>query len=92
MRDPIIFASNDFLRDLAEGRVEVAAGDAGPVDDFLILSRSTTSQTAAHIARERIAAAHQATAIGLFGNIARNLNLVVIVVGVVRLMLGRGLI
>src|SRR5262249_37786210 len=42
--------------------VGLTAVDETPLDGFLILFRSASSETAARIARERIAAAHHATA------------------------------
>ena len=67
MRDPIILSADnlsraDLPRALAEALVGVTVQDQAPLDGFLILFRSTTSATAARIARDRIAAVHQATA------------------------------
>lgn len=67
MRDPVILspenlASPDLARALAEALVGLTGVDEHPLDGFLILFRSTSSSIAARIARERIAAAHQATA------------------------------
>jgi AcrR family transcriptional regulator len=67
MRDPVILspenlAAPDVPRALANALVGVTATDATPLDGFLILFRSTASPAAARIARERIAAAHQAAA------------------------------
>lgn len=70
MRDPIILspenlAAPDIARAFAEALVGLTGSDAQPLDGFLILFRSTSSPVAATIARERIAAAHQATAAGV---------------------------
>jgi AcrR family transcriptional regulator len=67
MRDPVIFsdtnlAAHDLPRAFAEALVGVTTSEGRPLDGFLILFRSTSSPIAARIARERIAAAHQATA------------------------------
>jgi len=69
MRDPVIFSADnlaapDLARTLAEALVGLTGADARPLDGFLILFRSTSNTTAARIARERIASAHQATAAG----------------------------
>jgi AcrR family transcriptional regulator len=70
MRDPIILSQGnlertDLARAFAEALVGLTGRDAQPLDGFLILFRSTSSPIAARIARERIAAAHHATAQGL---------------------------
>ena len=70
MRDPVILsaanlAAPDIARVFAEALVGLTGKDAQPLDGFLILFRSTSSPVAAAIARERIAAAHQATAQGV---------------------------
>jgi AcrR family transcriptional regulator len=70
MRDPVILspanlAAEDLPRALAEALVGITAAGAGPLDGFLILFRSASSPVAARIARERIAAVHQATAMTL---------------------------
>jgi AcrR family transcriptional regulator len=70
MRDPVILseanlAAPDIARAFAEALVGLTGKDAEPLDGFLILFRSTASQVAARIARERIAAAHHATAQGV---------------------------
>ncbi|QNQ10650.1 TetR family transcriptional regulator [Sphingomonas alpina] len=67
MRDPIILspdnlAAPDIARAFAEALVDLTASGEHPLDGFLILFRSASSDTAARIARERIAAAHHATA------------------------------
>jgi AcrR family transcriptional regulator len=67
MRDPVILseanlAVPDIARAFAEALVGLTGKGAEPLDGFLILFRSTTSPVAAQIARERIAAAHHATA------------------------------
>lgn len=67
MRDPIILSQDnlaraDLPRAFAEALVGVTAQDRTPLDGFLILFRSTSSPTAARIARERIAEIHHATA------------------------------
>jgi AcrR family transcriptional regulator len=67
MRDPVILsdknlASPDIARALAEALVGLTETGESPLDGFLILFRSASSETAAAIARKRIAAAHQATA------------------------------
>jgi len=67
MRDPIILSESnlsraDLPRAFAEALVGVTMQGQAPLDGFLILFRSTTSATAARIARERIAKVHQATA------------------------------
>lgn len=72
MRDPVILAPGnlaapDMPRAFAEALVGITGRDAAPLDGFLILFRSTGSETAARIARERIAQAHQATATGAAG-------------------------
>jgi AcrR family transcriptional regulator len=70
MRDPVILsegnlAAPDLARAFAEALVGLTGKDAEPLDGFLILFRSTASPVAARIARERIAAAHHATAEGV---------------------------
>lgn len=67
MRDPVILSSGnlkrgDLARAFAEGLVGVTTKGKVPLDGFLILFRSTNSEVAARIARERIAEVHQATA------------------------------
>jgi AcrR family transcriptional regulator len=67
MRDPVILseanlAAEDVAHAFAEALVGLTSKDAEPLDGFLILFRSTASPVAAKIARERIAAAHHATA------------------------------
>jgi len=67
MREPVILsdknlASPDIARALAVALVGMTDMGESPLDGFLILFRSTSSETAAAIARKRIAAAHQATA------------------------------
>lgn len=67
MRDPIILSEGnlrraDLARAFAEALVGVTTQGKTPLDGFLILFRSTSSTTAARIARERIAQVHQATA------------------------------
>lgn len=67
MRDPIILSEGnlrrqDLARAFAEALVGVTTQGKTPLDGFLILFRSTSSPTAARIARERIAQVHHATA------------------------------
>jgi AcrR family transcriptional regulator len=67
MRDPTILSvgnlnRTDLPRAFAEALVTVTTQGQTPLDGFLILFRSTNSETAARIARERIAEVHQATA------------------------------
>jgi AcrR family transcriptional regulator len=67
MRDPVILSQGnlnraDMARAFAELLVDVTAQGQPPLDGFLILFRSTNSETAARIARERIAEVHHATA------------------------------
>jgi AcrR family transcriptional regulator len=67
MRDPVILsqanlAAFDVARAFAEALVGLTGKGAEPLDGFLILFRSTASPVAAQIARDRIAAAHHATA------------------------------
>lgn len=67
MRDPVILsdanlAASDIARAFAEALIGLTEKGAEPLDGFLILFRSTASPVAARIARERIAAAHHATA------------------------------
>lgn len=67
MRDPIILSEGnlrrtDLARAFAEALVGVTAHGKTPLDGFLILFRSTSSATAARIARERIAQVHHAAA------------------------------
>jgi AcrR family transcriptional regulator len=69
-RDPVILSlSNvtapDIARAFAEALVGLTAETQSPLDGFLILFRSTSSKTAARIARERIAETHQQTARGV---------------------------
>lgn len=70
MRDPVILstenlAASDIAHAFAEALVGLTGKEAQPLDGFLILFRSSSSPVAARIARERIAAAHQATAQGV---------------------------
>lgn len=70
MRDPIILspenlAAPDIARAFAEALVGLTGSEAQPLDGFLILFRSSSSPVAAQIARDRIAAAHQATTQGV---------------------------
>jgi AcrR family transcriptional regulator len=67
MRDPVILSAEnlsapDMARAFASALVTLTGEEQSPLDGFLILFRSATSEIAARIARERIAAAHQATA------------------------------
>ena len=67
MRDPVILspgnlAAGDVARAFATALVGLTDTGASPLDGFLILFRSASSETAAAIARERIAAAHHVTA------------------------------
>jgi AcrR family transcriptional regulator len=67
MRDPVILsaenlAAPDVARAFAAALVGLTGMEENPLDGFLILFRSATSDTAARIARERINAAHHATA------------------------------
>ena len=67
MRDPVILSaenlgSSDIARAFASALVGLTETGASPLDGFLILFRSASSETAAAIARKRIAAAHHATA------------------------------
>jgi AcrR family transcriptional regulator len=67
MCDPVVLsaenlAAQDRPHALSEALVGLTGPDADPLDGFLILFRSTSSETAARIARERIAEAHHATA------------------------------
>ena len=67
MADPVILATENLAsptigRDMARALVGVTTPGADPLDGFLILFRSTSSPTAAAIAREQIAAIHQAAA------------------------------
>jgi AcrR family transcriptional regulator len=70
MRDPVILseqnlASPDLARAFAEALVGLTDRGRDPLDGFLVLFRSASSPTAARIARDRIEAAHQATAISV---------------------------
>ena len=70
MRDPVILspenlAARDLPRALAEALVGVTTTGAHPLDGFLILFRSANSRIAAQIARDRIVAAHHASATAL---------------------------
>lgn len=67
MRDPIILSESnlsavDRSRAFAAALVGLTGAEESPLDGFLILFRSASSPVAARIARERIEAAHQATA------------------------------
>ena len=67
MADPVILtpdnlASPNIGRELASALVGLTNTGAHPLDGFLILFRSASSPVAARIAREQIAAIHQATA------------------------------
>lgn len=67
MRDAVILSPEnlgapDIARAFATALVGLTETGESPLDGFLILFRSASSETAAHIARERIAAAHHATA------------------------------
>jgi AcrR family transcriptional regulator len=70
MREPVILsdenlASPRIARALAVALVGMTETGKSPLDGFLILFRSASSETAAAIARQRIAVAHQATARGV---------------------------
>lgn len=72
MRDPVILAPEnlaaaDIPRAFAQALVGITGRETSPLDGFQILLRSTGSETAAQIARERIALAHQAAASGAVG-------------------------
>jgi AcrR family transcriptional regulator len=67
MANPVILspenlASSEIGRDFAAALVGLTTPGQHPLDGFLILFRSASSATAAKIAREQIAAIHQATA------------------------------
>jgi AcrR family transcriptional regulator len=67
MADPVILtpenlASPTIGRQLASALVGLTGTESHPLDGFLILFRSASSPVAARIAREQIAAIHQATA------------------------------
>jgi len=67
MREPVILsdenlASPHVARALAVALVGLTGTGESPLDGFLILFRSASSETAASIARKRIVAAHQAAA------------------------------
>lgn len=69
-REPVVLslsnvAAADVARAFADALVGLTAETQSPLDGFLILFRSTSSETAARIARERIAKTHQQTALGL---------------------------
>jgi AcrR family transcriptional regulator len=69
MADPVILspqnlASPEIGRQFASALVGLTAPGRYPLDGFLILFRSASSPIAARIAREQIAAIHQATAAG----------------------------
>jgi AcrR family transcriptional regulator len=69
-RDPVILslsnlAAADVARAFANALVGLTATSESPLDGFLILFRSTSSETAARIARERIAETHQRAARGV---------------------------
>lgn len=69
MADPVILtpgnlASPTIGRDLAAALVGLTGTERHPLDGFLILFRSASSPIAARIAREQIAAIHQAAAEG----------------------------
>jgi AcrR family transcriptional regulator len=71
-RDPVILSmsnleAEDVARAFADALVGLTSADESPLDGFLILFRSTNSETAARIARERIAETHQRTARGVVG-------------------------
>lgn len=70
MRDPVILSAEnlarpDLPRAFAEALVGLTGSEEQPLDGFLILFRSSSSPVAAKIARDRIAAAHHATAQGI---------------------------
>lgn len=72
MRDPVILATSnleaeDVAGAFANALVGITSTDESPLDGFLILFRSTNSETAARIARERISQTHQRTARGVVG-------------------------
>ncbi|GEP12812.1 TetR/AcrR family transcriptional regulator [Methylobacterium gnaphalii] len=72
MRDPVVLASEnlgaaDIPRAFARALVGITGRDTNPLDGFMILTRSSSSETAARIARDRIAQAHHATAAGAVG-------------------------
>ena len=67
MADPVILSAENLAsptigRQLASALVGLTRSEAHPLDGFLILFRSASSPVAARIAREQIAAIHQATA------------------------------
>ncbi|MEY2927186.1 MAG: hypothetical protein RL367_1663 [Pseudomonadota bacterium] len=67
MADPVILApenlaSPTIARDMAASLIGLTSTDTEPLDGFLILIRSASSEEAARIAREQIAAIHQASA------------------------------
>lgn len=71
-RDPVILSisnleAKDVARAFADALVGLTSTNESPLDGFLILFRSTNSETAAQIARERIAETHQRTARGVVG-------------------------
>lgn len=72
MRDPVILsdgnlAAEELPRRIAEALVGLTGSEQSPLDGFLILFRSSSSETAARIARARIAEAHHATAAAAIG-------------------------
>lgn len=67
MEDPVILArdnlhSPSMARDMAAALIGLTGPGAHPLDGFLMLFRSASSETAARIAREQIAAVHHASA------------------------------
>lgn len=69
-RDPVILSisnleAQDMARAFADALVGLTSTNESPLDGFLILFRSTNSETAARIARERIGETHQRTARGV---------------------------
>jgi AcrR family transcriptional regulator len=67
MRDPVILSpenlgSGDIALAFARSLVGITGPADNPLDGFLILFRSASSETGARIARERIASVHHATA------------------------------
>lgn len=66
MEDPVILArenlrSPSMARDMAAALVGLTGPGAHPLDGFLMLFRSASSETAARIARDQIAAVHHAS-------------------------------
>ena len=71
-RDPVILSHSnvkapDVARAFADALVGLTATTQSPLDGFLILFRSTNSETAARIARERIEETHHRTARAVIG-------------------------